>query len=113
MSNSLQITRARAFSRQDGRCCYCHKSMWLSDPIQFAAQQNLTLKQALRFQCTAEHLTARKDGGGNDASNIAAACRFCNRHRHGRKADLTPGQFKILVQSRMKRGRWHPRSILQ
>ena len=63
MSKSLNRIRARAFSPRDGRCIYCSRPMWISDLQHFAVQQNLTVKQAQRFQCTAEHLYARKDGG--------------------------------------------------
>ena len=108
MSHTLKRVRARAFLRQDGRCIYCHSPMWLSDPSQFAAEHKITVKQARRFQCTAEHLCARKNGGGDVASNIAAACRFCNLHRHSRKADLTPEQFHVHVRARIERGKWHP-----
>lgn len=108
MPSTLKRARARAFLRQDGRCIYCCSRMWLSAPAFFAAEYKLTVKQARRFQCTAEHLCARKDGGGNMASNIAAACRFCNLHRHSRKAELTPEQFQIHVRTRIERGKWHP-----
>jgi 5-methylcytosine-specific restriction endonuclease McrA len=108
MPNTLQRVRARAFLRQHGRCIYCDKPMWLSEPAQFAADHKLSARQARRFQCTAEHLCARKNGGGNMASNIAAACRFCNLHRHSRKAELTPDQFQVHVRARIERGGWHP-----
>jgi len=107
MPNTLKRVRARAFLHQNGKCFYCHKPIWLSDPDHFAAEQKFTIKQARRFQCTAEHLRARKDGGGNNAANIAAACLFCNQGRHGRKAELTPGQFEVYVRMRMARGKWH------
>lgn len=107
MHNTLKRIRTNAFLRQQGRCIYCYKQMWLSDPAQFAVEQNLTVKQARHLQCTAEHLHARKDGGGNTASNIAAACLFCNLRRHKRKAGLTPEQFGVHVRTRMARGRWH------
>ena len=108
MSKSLNRIRARAFSHQDGRCIYCSRPMWISDLKNFAVQQKLTVKQAQRFQCTAEHLNARKDGGDDAWSNIAAACRFCNMRRHTRKVALTPEQFRALVRARLERGRWHP-----
>ena len=74
----------------------------------FAIEQKLTVNQARRLQCTAEHLCARKNGGGDTAVNIAAACLFCNRHRHIRKAELTPEQFQVHVSKRMACGGWHP-----
>lgn len=107
MPKNLKRIRTCAFLRQDGHCIYCHQLMWLSDPLQFASQQKITAKQALRFQCTAEHLFARKNGGTNAAANIAAACLFCNQHRHMRKAELTPAQFETHVRTRIERGRWH------
>lgn len=107
MPNTLKRIRAHAFLRQGGDCIYCHKPMWLSDPAKFAAEKKLTTKQARRFQCTEEHLYARKNGGSNSATNIAAACQFCNMHRHMRKAELTPAQFEIHVSARIARGRWH------
>jgi len=107
MPKNLKHIRKCAFLRQDGHCIYCHKLMWLSNPLQFASQQKLTPKQALRFQCTTEHLFARRNGGTNAAGNIAAACLYCNRHRHMRKAELTPAQFEIHVRNRIERGRWH------
>ena len=107
MSKSLSRTRARAFSHQQGLCIYCSRPMWLANPQRFALQQNLTRKQAENFQCTAEHLFARKDGGDDSRANIAAACRYCNMHRHMRKAELTPEQFGALVRKRLGCGRWH------
>lgn len=107
MPTPLQRKRARAFERQHGCCIYCRKLMWLSDLANFAAEQNLTVKQARHRQCTAEHLCARKNGGGDTAANIAAACLFCNLHRHKRKAELPPEQFRVHVRERMARGGWH------
>ena len=90
MPSTLKRIRTNAFLLQQGHCIYCHKQMWLSDLADFAVEHKITVKQARHLQCTAEHLRARKDGGGNTASNIAAACLFCNVRRHKRKANLTP-----------------------
>jgi len=106
MPNNLKNIRASAFLHQNGHCIYCDKLMWLSAPLHFAVQQKITTKQARLFQCTAEHLLARKDGGTNATANIAAACLFCNRHRHMRKTELTPVQFQMHVRKRIKQGRW-------
>lgn len=107
MPNILKRNRALAFQRQNGRCVYCCQLMWLSALADFAVKQKLTLKQARHRQCTAEHLHARKDGGGNTTSNIAAACLLCNLRRHMRKSDLSPEQFEVHVRTRMALGRWH------
>lgn len=102
MPNPLKRFRASAFYRQHGRCIYCNKSIWLSDVAHFAAEQNLTTRQARHRQCTAEHLCAIKNGGGNIADNIAAACLFCNLRRHKRRSELTPKQLEFTYA----RG-WH------
>ena len=99
--------RSRAFSLQNGRCYYCGQPMWTEDPREFSSRFNVTLPQVLRFQCTAEHLTAHQDGGTTALNNIVAACRFCNQQRHRRKGSPVPEQFKKLVQQRMSKGRWH------
>jgi 5-methylcytosine-specific restriction endonuclease McrA len=107
MPSTLKRIRTNAFLRQQGRCIYCHKQMWLSDLADFAVEHKITVKQARHLQCTAEHLRARKDGGGNTTGNIAAACLLCNLRRHKRKTDLTPEQFGVHVRIRMARGGWH------
>ena len=100
--------RARAFSLQDGRCYYCGQPMWTKkNRSKFLSRFNVTLPQVMRFQCTAEHLTAHQDGGTIAQGNIVAACWFCNQQRHRRKIALVPEQFKKLVQQRMSKGRWH------
>lgn len=106
MPNILKRIRARAFRHQNGCCIYCDKPMWLIDPADFATKQNITFKQARRFQCTAEHLWARKNGGSDVAANIAAACLHCNQRRHMRKAQLTPEQYKCHVRKKLSRGGW-------
>lgn len=107
MPDILKRNRALAFLRQHGRCIYCHKQMWLSGLADFAVEHKITVKQARHLQCTAEHLRARRDGGGNTSVNIAAACLFCNLRRHKRKSELTPEQFEVHVRTRMARGGWH------
>lgn len=67
---SLQ-NRQPVFIRQGGRCCYCGFAMWLDSSESFAECHGISVKQARFFQCTAEHLHARRDGGGDIRSNIA------------------------------------------
>lgn len=99
--------RKSAYIRQNGKCCYCGFAMWQNSPELFAKQHGITLKQARHFQCTAEHLRARQDGGGNESTNIAAACARCNQLRHARKEAMQPEKFKAHVQLRLKSGGWH------
>lgn len=99
---TLQHLRTLAYHRQHGRCCYCDLPMWLSSP----AELKLRNRAAKPFQCTAEHLLARRDGGRDVAVNIAAACWLCNTRRHQRKTPPHPDAYRALVQRRMARGKW-------
>lgn len=103
----LSVIRTLAFSRQQGRCYYCGCPMWQSNPDQFAHRHGVTPRQARAFQCTAEHLLARQDGGKDAPENIAAACLECNRRRHKRKHDMSAPAYLAHVRSRMSHGRWH------
>ncbi|MFT3807262.1 HNH endonuclease [Arenimonas sp.] len=81
--------------------------MWLDDLPIFATLYRLPSRQARQLQCTAEHLLARRDGGDDSPDNIAAACRFCNAHRHQRKSPPSPLRYRELVSKRLARGSWH------
>ncbi|WP_417663041.1 HNH endonuclease [Pseudomonas sp.] len=105
MSN-LKNKRLSAYNRQQGKCCYCGFLMWIDTPDKFALDHRLSLDQAKHFQCTAEHLTARQDGGDNSSANIAAACSRCNRLRHTRKYPLDPIGYQKRVQMKLDKGRW-------
>ena len=100
MPTRLQALRTLAFSRQYGRCFYC------SLPMVVEPQSG---PGALR--CTAEHLVARCDGGGDSEENIVAACAHCNSLRHRRAVSLASEPFKDLVRRRMAAGRWHSQSV--
>jgi 5-methylcytosine-specific restriction endonuclease McrA len=104
---SLTKPRSIAFHRQQGYCFYCNQPMWTENPVEFVSKYGLTPKQTWYFQCTGEHLKAHSQGGTVAQSNIVAACRFCNQTRHRRKNPPDPIQYKILVHSRMAKGRWH------
>jgi hypothetical protein len=100
-----------AFERQHGRCYYCNLPMWQDDSAPFARQYAITPNLARLFQCTAEHLTARVDGGSGAAANIVAACHYCNTRRHRRKVAPAPDGHKLRVQGRMAHRRWHLAAI--
>ncbi|MDZ7841502.1 MAG: HNH endonuclease [Gammaproteobacteria bacterium] len=85
--------------------------MWIGDPAAFALHYGLKPTAVSRFQCTAEHLVARQDGGRNTRDNIVAACRFCNTTRHRIRAQPEPHAYRQHVITRMKSGKWHPPSI--
>lgn len=105
--NHLKKLRKTAFTKQNGKCCYCGFHMWQDSAESFAKQHGITVKQARHFQCTAEHLQARQEGGRDVRENIAAACIRCNQLRHKRKKPMPPEQYQQLVVSRVSKGGWH------
>lgn len=96
MSSRLQRSRNRAFIKQHGRCFYCDLPMWAAPP-----------KDLMRLKCTAEHLVARCDGGRDGSGNVVAACLHCNRTRHLKRHPPPAHEYRVEVQRRMARGRWH------
>ncbi|NMG31957.1 HNH endonuclease [Aromatoleum evansii] len=113
MAKNLASARTHAYIAQSCRCIYCGAPMWSQSPEKFAAAHGISLVDARRFQLTAEHLTARSEGGRNSALNIAAACLFCNMKRHQRKAPPAPLAYQALVQMRISQGKWHPKHLLK
>ncbi|PKQ82961.1 hypothetical protein AOX56_00110 [Aeromonas sobria] len=87
--------------------------MWEANPAQFSDQYQINKQQVDHFQCTGEHLLAKCDGGPNSASNIVAACKYCNQARHKDKDPLTATQYKKKVKSLAKMGQWYTSKILQ
>ena len=113
MPTKLSRLRSRAFKRQGGRCYYCHALMWQSRPATFATAHRITLAQARRFQCTAEHLQARQDSGRDIRDNIVAACRHCNALRHRRPSTTCSKRYKAVVRRRLTKRRWHPAWVFE
>jgi hypothetical protein len=109
MSHRLSKLRSQAFLNQSSRCYYCEKPVWLKDKEGFSVQHAMSTAGTARFQCTAEHLLARCDGGGDNQNNIVAACFFCNSTRHRMKSPLSPSEYKKHVQRRIRQGKWHPK----
>lgn len=103
--------RNSSFQRQEGRCFYCRVLMWREDAKSFVARYPIPPRAARLLQCTAEHLVAQRDGGGDHAANIATACRRCNQVRHRRKVAPDPEQYRRDVQRRVRRGKWHDRCV--
>lgn len=113
MRKRLARLRTRASITQSHRCYYCDCHMWAGSPDNFCAEYGLSQWQAQGFQCTAEHVVARRDGGKNTAANIVAACARCNRLRHARKRPMPPTRFKTYVSRRIQRGGWHVLNVLK
>ena len=107
MSNKLARPRLAAFNRQSGCCHYCSLPIWQECPQAFAAKYRISVKQAALFRCTAEHVLACQDGGGNSEANIVAACWVCNQRRHRGRKCTDANKYLSLVQRRVKQKRWH------
>jgi len=111
MSRKIQKLRLLAYERQNGRCYYCDAPIWLKKIAEFTAKYGISRRQAYRYQGTAEHLVARQDGGSDDATNIVAACWFCNSRRHRRTRALSNEAFKKMVSKRIMHDKWHPKHL--
>ena len=111
MSQIIPKNRLRAFSKQKGRCYYCKVPMWIGKPDEFASTYGIRENQVKRFQCTAEHLLARQDGGTDERKNIVAACTFCNSTRHRASKALSHVGYQKKVLRRVRRQKWHPREF--
>ena len=107
MSTTLKKSRLKAFNLQQSRCIYCELPMWLDHPDAFTKKYKITIKGAALFKCTAEHLIAKRYGGKDDASNIVAACHFCNQKRHKCKKPKDPISYKHYVSTRLGKGKWN------
>lgn len=107
----LQRLRTKAFHAQQSRCTYCGLVMWLESPNELKPF-GLRAKTAAPLRCTAEHLLAKQDGGKDAEGNIAAACWLCNARRHKRKKPPSPEVYRVFVQRRVAKGKWHPPVVL-
>ena len=105
---SILKLRTRAAHCQNLRCWYCGFPIWTADSAAFASQFAISARQAMHFQCTAEHLVARQDGGRDEPGNVVAACIHCNRTRHRKKQPPNAGAYRIEVEARVRKGLWHP-----
>ncbi len=108
MSQSRITKRARAFRSQKGKCFYCDIPMWYASITGHLFRSRISKKAMSRIRCTAEHLQARSDGGSDATENLVAACHFCNQARHRRASPLGSSEFRKLVMSRVRAGKWHP-----
>jgi len=113
MPTMLIKSRQKAYQQQSGCCIYCYKPMWVEKLEDFANQFKITKRQARFYQCTAEHLLARQDGGKDSLNNIAAACKYCNQQRHRSKPPLPPEKYQRYVQKKVVQNRWPTATFLQ
>ena len=105
----LCALRESAFSAQGHLCFYCRHPMWRKGAQAFAVAHGISCEQAELFRLTAEHLTAQMDDGPTIASNIVAACRFCNQGRHALfpSAAPDPETYSSFVLLSVAAGLWH------
>lgn len=109
---TIQKNRKLSAKRQSAKCFYCGLPMWQQvDQQRFAEKYKLTSKQARWFQCTAEHLKAKSEGGNNRRENIVAACKYCNQKRHQYTEAPSPDQYQSLVSKRVAKNKWFPNSL--
>lgn len=112
MTTRLARHRARAYFAQRALCYYCQCKMYIGNPSEFALSHGLSDRQVRQVQCTAEHLTAQRDGGTDARSNIAAVCWHCNRLRHARKTPLSANRYRDYVRKKIAGGAWHDKLLL-
>ena len=113
MPTTLIKSRQKAFHQQSGCCIYCYKPMWTEKPEGFAIKLKLTMRQVKSYQCTAEHLLPRQNGGKDNLNNIAAACKCCNQQRHKSKSPLPPVEYQQYVQRKVAKNCWPTAHFLQ
>lgn len=104
---SLKTLRTKAFHAQAGRCFYCCRPMWLSSPDELG----LRPRSARPFQCSAEHLLAKQDGGGDTPENVVAAHVVCNQRRHRITPPPSPEAYLARVSRKIAKNKWHPSSL--
>lgn len=111
----VQKVRSRAFDAQQGLCFYCNLPMAASpEELQsFARTHGLKAREAHALLATAEHLHARRDGGGDSPENIAAAHHVCNMRRHRTPSPMSPEHYRSKVQRRCRNGKWHSPKVLR
>ena len=107
MPNNRKLRRFRkvAACKQQHRCHYCDAPMWAARPEAFAERHGLRLEDCVHFQCTAEHVIARRDGGG-ERRNIVAACRCCNIARHEAETPMSAEAYREHVQRAVGGSTW-------
>lgn len=97
---SLRRKRVHAYNEQNGRCFYCQWPMWerafepqndaLNRLNAVRSNKNDPVANLLSFECTAEHVVRRANGGRGAAANIVAACLDCNSGR----GDMAPSAWR-------------------
>ena len=114
MPNNRKLRRFRkvAVRRQGHRCHYCDAPMWTKHPAAFAERHGLRLEDCGHFQCTAEHVIARRDGGA-EHRNIVAACRHCNIARHEMEQPLPADDYREHVQREVAQARWITAALMK
>jgi hypothetical protein len=109
-STKLRKLRQSAAIQQSHLCYYCCFPMWHDDSEVFSRDYRLPKLLTKYLQCTAEHVFARQNNGTDAASNIVAACLWCNSMRHQGRPHNAPEAraYRAEVKRLVAMGRWHP-----
>lgn len=105
MPNLSKIRREKMVA-QAGRCYYCGLPMWDKAASISLKSARGNIGSLPQLRCTAEHLHPRSEGGKDTATNIVAACWYCNQTRHRVKKPRSPQAHRDHVRKRMAAGRW-------
>ena len=81
--------------------------MWEDDSARFARLHAISVSKAKLLRSTAEHLTARQEGGRDSSQNIVAACLYCNGKQHLTKQPKSSAGYTLKVRRRLTEGKWH------
>ena len=100
MTNKISLHRYAAAESQKWQCFYCGL------PMGGRGSPYAEVFPKKPLSVTAEHLKARRDGGKDCKTNIAAAHAICNWRRHQRKISMTPLKFVAYVRLRIEKNRW-------
>ena len=89
-------TRAYVRDRAGNRCEYCH-----------IHQQHYIITFHV------EHIVAQQHHGGNDESNLALACHFCNRHKGPNLAGMDPETGELTRLFNPRTDTWNQHFCIQ
>lgn len=98
---------SKLYERQNGKCCFCSREMWLQSEATDADNKPKA------FMATLDHIQTQNSGGSDSLRNLAAACAACNNDRGSMdfheflklRKDEAVWQAYRKEQSRLKRER--------
>lgn len=82
-TNNARNRRVKLWEKQDGKCCYCNRPMWV---------KGVHEKRKNSLQATLEHKIPKAFGGKNHMENLACSCQDCNTKR----GIINHNDFKLI-----------------